>query len=189
MHTTTFFTTIISLASSSLAAPTAVEGPRWENPIPAPKGLETRNTEAHPMSGLVNKRQGFVGGWCGVHVQGIDVFDGENEGQRRGTVKIYDGQGWLSWASEEVSVQGGAVQIDGQGGGMPERLWTTIFPEGLNDDIARFSYGDKRWASGKADSETFDDGGVLLCKVGRFDNGGGLLPKNQKVNLDCGFSC
>jgi hypothetical protein len=135
MHATTFITAILSVAGTGFAIPTrqASSGERWANPIPAPEGLDARET--HPMSNIVNKRQGFVGGWCGVHVQGIDVFDGENKGQRRGTVKIYDGEGWLSWASEEVSTQGGAVQIDGQGGGMPDRLWTTIFPEGLNDDI------------------------------------------------------
>lgn len=143
MHATTSLAAILSLASTGLAAPTAVETQRWENPIPAPKGLDARNPEAHPMSGLVNKRQGFVGGWCGVHVKAIDVFDGANEGQRRGTVKIYDGQGWLSWESEEVSSDSGVVQIDGQGGGMPERLWTTIFPEGLNNDVVSIQAHDK----------------------------------------------
>lgn len=214
MHATTFLATLLSLAAVGQSAPTSQTATeqKWANPIPAPEGFDARSAPAHPLGNAINKRQGFVGGWCGVHVRGIDVFDGENKGQRRGTVKIFDGEGWLSWASEEVSSEGGAVQIDGQEGGMPERLWTTIFPEGVNNDIvsttmslttrtlldvvtltsipqARFSYGDHRWASGKANSEQFDDGGVLICKVGKFDSGNGLLPKNQKVDLDCGFSC
>ncbi|KAH6971078.1 hypothetical protein BKA56DRAFT_678211 [Ilyonectria sp. MPI-CAGE-AT-0026] len=101
----------------------------------------------------------FAGGWCGVH-------------------------------NNEVRQDQGSILVEAQEGGMPDKMYATIFPSGnpSSGDVAEFRYGDRAWRSGGANSEYFE-GDLLVCKVGNWNTGAGLVPSYEEIDLDCGFTC
>ncbi|KAH8675173.1 hypothetical protein BGZ61DRAFT_536453 [Ilyonectria robusta] len=137
------------------------------------------------LDGSIQKR--FAGGWCGVHVHGHRKLDSET---RSGWIKIYDVNGYLVFQNNEVWQDQGSILIEAQEGGMPDKMYATIFPSGnpSSGDVAEFRYGDRAWRSGGANSEYFE-GDLLICKVGNWNTGAGLVPSYGEIDLDCSFTC
>lgn len=77
------------------------------------------------LDGSIQKR--FAGGWCGVHVHGHRKLDSET---RSGWIKIYDVNGYLVFQNNEVWQDQGSILIEAQEGGMPDKMYATIFPSG-----------------------------------------------------------
>ncbi|KAF7557135.1 hypothetical protein G7Z17_g887 [Cylindrodendrum hubeiense] len=181
MHASTVFAAAIALAHAAIAAPaTTPKEPReiiqtWPEPIEAQT----------PADGSIQKR--FAGGWCGIHVHGHKKTD---TSVRSGWIKILDASGYLVFENAEIWQDSGSIIIEAQAGGMPEKMYATIFPSGdpNKGSIAEFRYGEKAWRSGESHSE-YLEGDLLICKVGYWNDGPGLVSGYKEIDLDCGFSC
>ncbi|KAH7131645.1 hypothetical protein B0J13DRAFT_626708 [Dactylonectria estremocensis] len=176
MRASTIFASALALASSVLAAPaTTPKEPRailqsWPEPI-------------KDQTSAIQKR--FAGGWCGVHVHGHHKLDSST---RSGWINVLDANGYLVFQNDEIWQDQASIQIEAQEGGMPDKLYATIFPSGNPTSGDVFRYGDKSWRTGGANNEYFE-GDLLVCKVGNWNSGAGLVPSYEEIDLDCGFSC
>ncbi|KAH6652299.1 hypothetical protein BKA67DRAFT_661047 [Truncatella angustata] len=123
MQFSTIIISLISIASSAMAAPTDISG---------------------SAAVAVGEEKRFVSGWCGLHVK-LSQTDSTTA-----TVHVYDSKQFLI-ATESFSGSGTYSGTVSAQNGMGSDLNLNFYPSG-NNDVATFEYGTDYWGSGEAHS-------------------------------------